>query len=237
MLITLVALSGREISTIELDPSVTVRDLYRQVRELVVFEHTCSLVCRGTRLSADSLAAIKDTCADESCLLTLVVHAPPSLLTASFDHTAKIWSADSGECRCTLTGHRSFVLSAVFSADNEFVLTASWDHTAKLWSSDSGECLCTFEGHTDSVFSVEFSGDGDWALTASKALAPAGRRVRPHLRRACRLSLVCDLLCRQHLGSYCFVGLYRQSMECREWRLHWNSGRPCPLRTFCHLLC
>ena len=37
------------------------------------------------------------------------------LLTASMDFTAKLWSAESGECLRTLEGHQSSVMSAAFS--------------------------------------------------------------------------------------------------------------------------
>ena len=38
------------------------------------------------------------------------------VLTASYDRTAKIWCAASGECLRTLEGHGDWVLSAVFSS-------------------------------------------------------------------------------------------------------------------------
>ena len=47
------------------------------------------------------------------------------VLTASLDQTAKVWSAASGECLRTLSGHTDRVYSAVFSADGQQVLTAS----------------------------------------------------------------------------------------------------------------
>ena len=88
-----------------------------------------------------------------------LVRAPDGglLLTASWDRTAKLWSADAGECLRTLVGHQGIVFSAVFSPDGGFVLTASVDRTAKLWSAESGECLRTLEGHSAGVWSAAFS--------------------------------------------------------------------------------
>ena len=89
------------------------------------------------------------------------------MLTASGDGTAKVWSAATGECLVTLSGHSSFVKSAVSSADGQQVLTASGDRTAKVWSTASGECVLTFEGHRNWVYSAVFSADGQQVLTAS----------------------------------------------------------------------
>jgi WD40 repeat protein len=52
-----------------------------------------------------------------------------SVLTASIDATAKIWSSK------TLSGHSDRANSATFLADGSSVLTASSDATAKIWSS------------------------------------------------------------------------------------------------------
>ena len=73
------------------------------------------------------------------------------LQTASLDWTAKVWSAPSGECLLTLSGHRGSVYSAVFSADGQQVLTASDDQTATVWSAPLGECLLTMSGHRGCV--------------------------------------------------------------------------------------
>merc|ERR1712048_931334 len=67
-----------------------------------------------------------------------------SVLTASFDCTAKIWSSSTGECTQTFTGHGGWVNSAVFSADESSVLTALRNGTAKIWSSSTGKCTQTF---------------------------------------------------------------------------------------------
>ena len=82
------------------------------------------------------------------------------VLTASDDGTAKLWSAETGDCLRTFSGHGRFVKSAAFSADGASVLTASSDGTAKLWSAETGDCRRTFSGHGDAVWSAALSGDG-----------------------------------------------------------------------------
>jgi len=89
------------------------------------------------------------------------------ILTASRDHTAKLWETQSGKLLQTLEGHTDFVISAVFSTDGKYILTASDDNTAKLWEPQSGKLLQNLEGHTGFVIPAVFSTDGKYILTAS----------------------------------------------------------------------
>ena len=58
------------------------------------------------------------------------------IVTGSWDHTAKVWDAQTGRELLTLTGHTGFVFSAVFSPDGSRIVTNSSDGTAKVWFSD-----------------------------------------------------------------------------------------------------
>jgi len=89
------------------------------------------------------------------------------ILTASADHTARLWNASSGQLLATLQGHSDYVGSAVFSPDGQRILTASADHTARLWNASSGQLLATLQGHSNYVWSAVFSPDGQRILTAS----------------------------------------------------------------------
>ncbi len=89
------------------------------------------------------------------------------IVTASYDNTAKIWDALTGECLHALEGHTDRVWSAVFSPDGKKVATGSWDKTAKIWDASTGQCLHTLEGHTDRVWSAVFSPDGKKVATGS----------------------------------------------------------------------
>lgn len=88
------------------------------------------------------------------------------ILTASWDHTAKIWDASSGMLLKSLEGHTSDIQAAVFSPDGKKILTVSYDATAKLWDAASGDLLKTL-AHTASVQTGAFSPDGKTILTAS----------------------------------------------------------------------
>ncbi len=91
------------------------------------------------------------------------------LLSGSLDHTAKLWSAETGaELRSFsgVSGHTDAVTSVAFSADGSKVLTGSNDHTAKLWNLETGEFIRSFD-MLSAVTSVAFSPDGGKVLTGS----------------------------------------------------------------------
>lgn len=89
------------------------------------------------------------------------------LVTASDDHTARLWNTTTGETLVTFTGHTDPVRSITLSADGTQVLTSSDDKTARLWDTATGEQLASFAGHENSVQSAAFSPDGHHVVTAS----------------------------------------------------------------------
>ena len=70
------------------------------------------------------------------------------VLTASYDHTARLWDAKTGAPLAILLGHMDAVTSAVFSPDGSRIVTASNDDTARLWDAKTGAALATLTGHT-----------------------------------------------------------------------------------------
>ena len=89
------------------------------------------------------------------------------VITASIDHTARIWDAASGKLLNSLEGHTDRVESATFSSDATKVITASRDNTARIWDAASGKLLHTFKGHKGSVTSATFSSNDTKVLTAA----------------------------------------------------------------------
>jgi WD40 repeat protein/predicted Ser/Thr protein kinase len=98
-----------------------------------------------------------------------VAFSPDSkrLVTASLDHTARVWDIPSGTELAVLSGHTAALLCAVFSPDGTRILTASEDKTAKLWDAATGQEQTTLLGHIDSLNSAVFSPDGRRVATAS----------------------------------------------------------------------
>ena len=82
------------------------------------------------------------------------------IVTASEDHTARLWDATTGMKITALRGHEDAVLSASFSPDGTRIVTASNDHTARLWDATTGHEIIALRGHENWVSSASFSPDG-----------------------------------------------------------------------------
>jgi len=89
------------------------------------------------------------------------------VLTGSYDHTARLWDAATGEAVATLAGHTAPVLAVAFSRNGTRVVTGSEDKTARLWDAATGKSVATLTGHTGYVNAVTFSPDGTRVLTGS----------------------------------------------------------------------
>jgi WD40 repeat protein/DNA-binding SARP family transcriptional activator len=90
-----------------------------------------------------------------------------SLVSASFDGTARIWDLGTGEERLVFRGHRGPVNQAAVSPDGRTVATSGEDGTARLWDLGTGDEELTLVGHSSLVFGVDFSPDGRMLATAS----------------------------------------------------------------------
>jgi WD40 repeat protein len=55
------------------------------------------------------------------------------VVTASDDHTARIWDARTGQPLGKPMQHEDIVRTALFDPTGERVVTASDDHTARIW--------------------------------------------------------------------------------------------------------
>jgi serine/threonine protein kinase len=90
-----------------------------------------------------------------------------SVLSASDDHTARIWDVISGEARTPPLQHTGAVYHAAFSADGRWVVTASADYTAGVWDASTGKPRTPSLRHAASVNYAAFSPDGSRVLTVS----------------------------------------------------------------------
>jgi WD40 repeat protein len=94
--------------------------------------------------------------------------------TAGFDHTARLWDADTGAPIGKPLAHKGHVLTAVFSPDGKTLLTGSADRTARLWNAETGEPIGKPLPHGSPVRQAAFGPDGKVVLT----LGPAEPVVR-----------------------------------------------------------
>lgn len=70
------------------------------------------------------------------------------LLSASADHTIRLWNIHTGVCICILGGehgHRDEVLSADFNADATKLISCGMDHSLKIWSLEADDVKTIIE--------------------------------------------------------------------------------------------
>ncbi|MEG4259614.1 hypothetical protein QUA19_05660, partial [Microcoleus sp. POL1_C1] len=114
----------------------------------------------------------------EGALRTLVGHtdsvnavaiAPDgkTAISASRDHTLKIWDTETGRELKTLTGHSNAVNAVAIGRDGKTAISASYDHTLKIWDTETGRELTTLTGHSNYVNAVAIAPDGKTAISAS----------------------------------------------------------------------
>jgi hypothetical protein len=82
------------------------------------------------------------------------------LATASYDRTARLWEARTGQELLALKGHTGSVASVCFGPDGTRLATASGDTTARLWDARAGQ---------------ELPGRPDWPFR-DNPLSPDGHR-------------------------------------------------------------
>ena len=79
------------------------------------------------------------------------------IVSGSDDNTLKVWSATTGKCLKTLTGHTGGVWSSQMQGN--IIISGSTDRTLKVWNAESGQCLHTLYGHTSTVRCMHLHGN------------------------------------------------------------------------------
>ncbi|MGN7713701.1 WD40 repeat domain-containing protein [Agrobacterium radiobacter] len=80
------------------------------------------------------------------------------LVTASSDHSARVWSVPEMRLRLVLTGHSDDVSKAAFSPSGNRIATCSYDCTLNVYDLD-GKLLHRFVGHSGLIESFDWSRD------------------------------------------------------------------------------
>ena len=88
-----------------------------------------------------------------------------TVLTASFDSTARLWDTATGKPAGPIMRHEASIVSAAFSPDGKKLLTGGADQTARVWDSATGKPIGTPLRMAQSILSVAFDPDGKKAAT------------------------------------------------------------------------
>jgi eukaryotic-like serine/threonine-protein kinase len=87
-------------------------------------------------------------------------------VSASADHTAKVWDTAGGRLLLTLK-HAEGIYHAEFSPDGKRIVTASRDQTARFWDATNGLPLGETMHHRNSVNHARFSPNGQTVVTSA----------------------------------------------------------------------
>lgn len=82
-------------------------------------------------------------------VITCLQFSGTRIVSGSDDNTLKVWSAISGKCLRTLTGHTGGVWASQMRKN--MIISGSTDRTLKIWNADTGQCIHTLYGHTSTV--------------------------------------------------------------------------------------
>jgi len=82
------------------------------------------------------------------------------LVSASHDHTIRLWDTATGAMLQTSAGHDDVIHCLAASADGRRFATGSWDRSVKVWDTATGRLLQALADHPGKVIRVAFAPDG-----------------------------------------------------------------------------
>lgn len=82
------------------------------------------------------------------------------LATSSWDHTAILWDAETGQRLYILTGAENQNWAGIFAKDSTWLAVGSGDRKVHVWSTSTGQKLATIEGFGGWIRSLAISSDG-----------------------------------------------------------------------------
>jgi GTPase SAR1 family protein len=88
-------------------------------------------------------------------------------ISASADHTLRVWDLVGYAPLATLEGHTGGVYPVAVTPDGQRAVSASLDRTLRVWDLVDYAPLATLEGHTDVVYRVAVTPEGRRAVSAS----------------------------------------------------------------------
>ena len=84
-----------------------------------------------------------------SSVVTCLIFSHGRIISASDDHSIKVYSPSTGEQLLQLQGHEGGVWALAASKDT--LVSGSTDRTVRIWDLNTGKCTHIFGGHTSTV--------------------------------------------------------------------------------------
>lgn len=88
-------------------------------------------------------------------------------ISASDDHSLKVWDLESGVELHTLSGHSDWVRTVAIEPSSSRAVSASDDHTLRIWNIETGALESTIDTSGDWIRALAVTPDGRYAISAS----------------------------------------------------------------------
>ncbi len=187
-------LKGRLASYLEIDDLPAARDMVARILRQNPNDSD-ALAARemiGGRPLASTLVenAVVLEGHDHWVLSVVVTRDGKQAVTASQDHSIRVWDLGSGKELRTIEGHQEGVRTVALSPDGCMLLSGSEDRTVRLWELASGRELRRYMGWCGPINGVTFSPDGTQVLSAARGRSvhlwdvATGKELRQFKRHA-----------------------------------------------------
>jgi len=90
------------------------------------------------------------------------------IVSASHDHTLRVWDITRQTTQVVLKGHTGPVTCVALGDDGSRVISGGADQTVRLWNTENGQVLASMRGHVEPVLACAVAPDGRTALSGGQ---------------------------------------------------------------------
>lgn len=165
--------TGKMLGNFSSSPFVTAAVFQPDGAHVVGIDRRTPLLINAQ--TGEQLEPLSDSHGAHSGGINHAVFSPDGrlIVTASQDHTARLWDMDKKAALRTLRGHASMVRFAVFSPSGQSVVSTSADQTARVWDTRSDLVIPRLKLEKDKdenpIRFVDSSPDGTRVVTLDRS--------------------------------------------------------------------